>query len=829
MRIKSWEEYLRVYTRWIIHNSPLVLFLYVPLFAGAVYATYSHLGINTDLSDMISDRLEFHRHWVDYKEEFPDLNDTFLVVVESDERVSSREFVRELRERVREHSEMFEHSAWLNDPELFGPQSFPLASSAEQEQLEKLFEEYAPLSREFARAPNVSGMMQMTSSLQSLDEADSLLAQISEIDQGTRQKLSYSEIFAEDFLEDDREFFEVKGVMNYNEVLPAEQSLLTLKSIIAEIKPDSVRVGVTGPAALGFEELKSVSDGMALSALLSLVMVALILALALKSIRLISLTLVNLIVGLVLTAAFAALTVGHLNMISVAFAVLFIGLGVDYSIHVLLRYRELKASKAKDAAIEEAVVKIGSSLVLCSVTTAIGFFAFVPTHYAGVSELGIISGSGMFINLFVHMSLMPALIKVLPDHKFRSTHVWNPGAWLAEQSFYRAKWSLGVGLGLVILAGLTLPNSHFDSNPLNLQNPDTEAYQVYRDLLRTSESSPWTIKILEPDEAKLKDLKSKLLALDEVSHVVAIDDFRPKASRSFDLSLPPLNVSQKETTNSEFSRNQRFFKKQWGEKYPILANADEAFWKDKMLEPTIDFYADLRSLQSGEVLRMGDMESRYQSETGMNRIEVFPKYDLMDIDKMREFAAKVLEVSPQATDDPVTLPLSGDAVVEAFIQATLTALVLVFLILLLITRSWQDSLIVSAPLFVSGVVTLGFVNLLGLNFNFANIIVVPLLLGIGVDSGIHLVHRFRTSSLKESLRGTSSQAIFYSSFTTIFSFGTLYLSPHRGTASMGLLLTIGTIIVMISTLVVIPACMKLALGKQGSEETQRSQEKRLAS
>ena len=185
---------------------------------------------------------------------------------------------------------------------------------------------------------------------------------------------------------------------------PAAAAIADVRAIAARLDAARRRVSVrlTGTIAMEHEELLSVSRGAGLGALATLVMVALVLYAALRSWRLLAASLVTLVVGLALTAAFAAVAVGQLNLLSIAFVVLNVGLGSDYVIHVLLRYRELAAAgQATNAALVETVRGVGSSLVLCAVTTAAGFYAFIPTTFSGVSELGLIAGTGVFFGLFV--------------------------------------------------------------------------------------------------------------------------------------------------------------------------------------------------------------------------------------------------------------------------------------------------------------------------------------------------------------------------------------------------------------------------------------------
>lgn len=833
MKLNFVERGLEWWSQIVLKHSLLVVLLFIPLFLFAAYLSVFRLGINTDLNDMISDRLDFHRNWINYKEEFPHLTDNFLVVIESDSKLRAREFTRKILPVLKESTSYFEHVAWLNDPDLFHASFFLRSTAEEQEDLVELFSEFQPLILSFAQSPNATGMLRVSSALQEVEQAEIFREQISQIDQGDRARLSYKEFFVDQHLDDPKQYIEIKGILDYSQLLPAQESLYELRRILNAYAEDGVSAGITGQAALSYEELQSVSEGALFSALLSLLLVSLILIWSLRSFRLISLTLLNLITGLVLTAGFAALAVGHLNMISVAFAVLFIGLGVDYSIHLCMRYRDLRKALSRVEAIQKSMTQIGTSLVICTLTTAVGFFAFVPTHYAGVSELGIISGTGMFINLGIHLSLLPALLNLWPDPVVKEVvKVPNPGVWIASLSFSRYRLSLVVVGILFVTSFFLIPQTRFDSNPLHLQNPRTEAYQVYRELLKETKQSPWTVKILASSEEEALQMREELELLPEVGRVLSIHDFfLSEDQKGGPLSKhpwPQLRRDRFQVSESEFSREISFFERAYGETYPNLSAETLNYWQDHLVEPSREFYSELSQLSHGglETLPEGIL-SRLVSSNGLYRIEVFPKTDMMDLKEMRAFGEAILAVNPNATDDPITLAFSGDAVVEAFIQATATALVVIFFLLLLLTRSLRQSSIIVIPLIVASALTMAAANLIGMDFNFANIIVIPLLLGIGVDSGVHLMHRFSNSEPGEALSGSTSQAVFFSALTTIGSFGSLSFSFHRGTASMGVLLTFGTLIIMLTTLILIPSLVRWF--KATASEDHEFIERRLAS
>ncbi|MBT6116506.1 MAG: MMPL family transporter, partial [Rhodospirillaceae bacterium] len=211
---------------------------------------------------------------------------------------------------------------------------------------------------------------------------------------------------------------------------------------------------------------------------------------------------------------------------------------------------------------------------------------------------------------------------------------------------------------------------------------------------------------------------------------------------------------------------------------------------------------------------------RYVAENGLSRVEVEPAEDIMDPGALRRFVGAVRTVAPDATGSPVLLLEAGDAVTGAMRQATVTALVVIALLLVVLLRSLRDTLLVLAPLLLAGALTGAASVLFSLPFNYANVIVLPLLLGLGVASGIHLVFRARDEGMGRPLLSTSTpRAVVFSALTTMASFGSLVVSSHKGTASMGELLTVAIGFTLLSTLVVLPALLA-AFGRPSGNVTE---------
>jgi hypothetical protein len=208
-----------------------------------------------------------------------------------------------------------------------------------------------------------------------------------------------------------------------------------------------------------------------------------------------------------------------------------------------------------------------------------------------------------------------------------------------------------------------------------------------------------------------------------------------------------------------------------------------------------------------------EIKERWLSKEGMYRIQIFPKQDLNDLDNLQTFITEVQAIAPDTTDLPIMYWESMKAVIGAFQEAITIALVAIALLLLFIRRSIVDTLLVMTPLVLAGLFTMATTVFTGTPINFANIIALPLLMGLGVDNGIHMVEKLHHSLAEDQniYQSSTARGMFYGALTTISSFIGLAFSPHQGIASMGLVITIGIFWIMTCTFVLLPAISKLVL------------------
>ncbi|MCJ7783494.1 MAG: MMPL family transporter, partial [Desulfobacterales bacterium] len=598
--------------------------------------------------------------------------------------------------------------------------------------------------------------------------------------------------------------------------------------------------------------LLAVNKGMGLTTLISFLLVAIAIMIGLGSGRLVFASLVTLLVGFIWTLGFAIFFVGRLNLISVAFGVLFIGLAIDYGIQYCLRYRELIASGlGHHEAIVGTAKGLGVSLLVCTVAATIGFYSFLPTPYTGVSELGLIAGTGMLINLFSTLTVLPALLTLLPLRK-TGLKEFVPDRSLYRVPYKHAKAIVVGAIAIGIGAAFFVPKLYVDYNPLNLYDPQCDAVLTIKELFKNEMTCPWTISILAGNAKEAEEMVGRLKGLKEVKEAITITSFVPEEQssklailsdivlfmppaletlkteklsyeknvaslQSFESSLKKVLSTAREKDGAYATSVSRLHRSLEGFQKALIhpENGKEAF--DKLEQSVLSYlpnlFHDLKTSLRASAVKESDLPRelrlRYVTPDGRYRVEVFPRENILEPDSLKRFVEAVSALAPNSTDTPVAIREAGNAVVRSFLLATLYALLAITLFMLIELKSVSDTVLVLLPLALSLLMTGAASVILDIPFNFANVIVVPLLLGSGVE-GIYFIHRFRTDppSSGNMLETSTARALFFSTLTTILSFSTLSFSPHQGMASMGKLLTLCIGSLMVTTLIFLPALLK---------------------
>ncbi|HEX6842644.1 MAG TPA: MMPL family transporter, partial [Stellaceae bacterium] len=660
---------------------------------------------------------------------------------------------------------------------------------------------------------------------------------------GQRRRLSWQNLLTGEKPEQNelRRFIQTQPVLDYTALEPARRATDAIHAAARELgltAEHGARVRVTGSPALSDAEFSTLRQGAERSTALSIGLLCLWLLLALRSLRLFLAIVTTLIVGLIACGVFAVGAIGPLNPISAAFAVLFVGLAIDFGIQFSVRYRD-ERHRVDDhgPALRATVEGIGGPLVVAAAATAVGFFAFAPTDYTGVRDLGLIAGVGMVIALVLNMTLLPALLTLLrPPGERRAVGFARAAA--LDHALLRHRGGVTIAAALLGLAAIaTLPWLRFDFNPLHLQNPHEEAVSTLFDLMKDPNTTPYTIDLLEPSLAQATALADRLSKLPEVSQAVTAASYVPEdqdeklailqdAAMLLGPTLSPPIVKPAPDNNEILAAIRRCADhvktaaaKGSQSAARLAQTLDAVLARGAAIVPLLKI-----NLAAGVEQRINDLRLALQAQPvtletlppelkgewvaadGQARIEVFPKGDTSDNEVLRRFASAVQKIAPDATGTPITIQESARTVTRAFFLAGIIAIAAIAVLLTVVLRRAHDVALVLAPLLLAGLLTLATSVLVGLPLNFANIIALPLLLGIGVAFDIYFVMRWR-AGFGDLLQSSTARAILFSALTTGTAFGSLALSNHPGTSEMGKLLTLALFYTLLCTFFVLPALL----------------------
>jgi hopanoid biosynthesis associated RND transporter like protein HpnN len=824
--------------------------------ASSVYAV-RHFAIKTDINDLISPDLPWAQRALQYRKDFPDRE--IIVVVDAPTPEDAERATARLADALRKRPDLFRAVGEPASGGFFARNAFLFLPTAEVARLADGLTRADPLIGTLAADPSLRGTLDaLTLALMGVDRGDIALDDLvrpmttaadttESVLAGRPASFSWRVLASGKPAEprDLRRFIQVEPVLDFSALQPGRRATDAIVEIAAAERLDrdyQARVRQTGQIPIDDDEFGTLKQNAALNATLTILAVLLILWLALHSFRIIFAVVVNLIVGLAVSAAVGLFTVGALNLISVAFFVLFVGLGVDFGIQFSVRYRaERHDLPDLVAALQSAAKKVGAPLALAAVATAVGFSSFLPTPYRGLSELGEIAGSGMIIAFLTSITLLPALLTVLNPPG--EPHAMGFAA-LAPVDQFLERHRIAVVAGVVAVVALASPlliYLPFDFNPLHLRSPKVESVATFLELRRDPQTGASALDIVERNLAAADAKAQRLRALPEVAQTMTLSDLVPAdqdeklkrigdAATAIDPSLNPdatdpppsdedriesLAVTADSLTRiagndqgaaADAARRLAGALARLGKADPEQRNAVEAAVVDPLRFSLDQLRAELKPQRIAINTIPSDLASEWVTPDARARIQVLPSGDPNDTGVIRNFVHAILAVEPNATGPAVMLFEAGNTVVRAFITAGFFALTAIAILLLVTLRRMIDVLLTLVPLLVAGVVTLEMCVILDLPLNFANIIALPLLLGVGVAFKIYYIMAWRagkTALLQSSL----TRAVVFSAMTTATAFGSLWLSSHPGTSSMGKLMALALVCTMAAAVLFQPALM----------------------
>jgi hopanoid biosynthesis associated RND transporter like protein HpnN len=837
-----------------------VLMVAVALSAGALIYTAKHIAIDSDSSRLIAPDVNWRQRERAFDAAFPRHANLIAVVVDGSTPELAEQATAALTQRLSGHTELF-RAVWRPDGGPFFDRAGLLfeSTTALAQTMQRLIAAQ-PLLGSLAADPSLRGLMHaldlvlegMQHDQAPPDELAQPLAQlaaaIESSNAGQAPVFSWHTLFTAR-PPDPRElrrFVLVQPILDYSALQPGERASAAIRAAAHELGLDAdprLRVRQTGPVPLADEEFATLADGAVLNVTTMLCAVVALLWIALRSFRLIVAIMLSLSAGLILTTAFGLFVFGTFNLISIAFAVLFVGLGVDFGIQFCVAYRARRhAHDDLHLALRDAGGEVGGALALAAASIAAGFYAFLPTAYRGVSELGVIAGTGMLIAFAASISLLPALVALLRPAGERAA-VGYAALGPLDRFLLRNRRAVLVAAGVVALASLALlPWLQFDFNPLHLRSAKVESMATLLDLMHDPQTTPNTLDVLTPSVADAATLARRLEQLPEVDHALTLASFVPeqqaeKLALIEDAALllepvldpgqtlpPPGDEDNLRAMERTAEGLERAAAAHPGSTLaPVMARLGKALRtlargtpakreqaRALLIPGLVTTLGQLRAaMQAGPVTLASlpdELRRDWLAADGQARVEVFPKGDANDNQTLRRFVAAVRAAAPDATGAPVSIQEWSHAIVRAFLQAGVWALLAITVLLAFTLRRANDVLLTLTPLLLAGLATLGICAAMGFPLNFENIIALPLLFGIGVAFNIYFVLAWRAGK-RELLQSSLTRAVIFSALTTGTAFGSLWLSRHPGTASMGKLLALSLACTLVAALLFLPALL----------------------
>jgi hopanoid biosynthesis associated RND transporter like protein HpnN len=856
-----WQRFLERLVRFCHRHAAAVAVAALLFGAGAAYYTSQHFAMDSNASNLISKDVPWRRNGLAFDAAFPQRDNLTLVVIDGVTPERAQEAALALESALAARTQLFPIVRDLQGSEFFARNGLLYLPIDKVRATTQQLIQAQPFLGPLAADPSLRGIMDgLNSALLGVESGQTTLDALApaltgfsdtleNVAAGHAAYLSWQTLITgqKPDLRETRRLIEVRTALDFGALEPGAAASAQLRALANSLglTPDrGVRLRLTGPVPLSDEEFATLSERAELMAALMVGAILLMLWLAVRSVKIVLAILIALGVGVVISLALGLAAVGNFNVISIAFIPLIVGIGVDFGIQYSVRYRaERHATGDLDIALERTATSVGTSLTLAAAATATCFFSFVPTDYAGLAQLGLIAGIGMIVTFLLSVSLLPALLKLL-NPKGEASEIGFRSLAPLDAFLVRRRRAIVLGaLGVAIACAALIPFIQFDANPFHLRSMRVESMATLYDLMKDPETAPDTIDVLMPSLAAATMTAERLAAVPEVRETRTLRSFVPDgqpeklaiiadAAMLLDTTLNPFEMlpppTAVETMQSMDATRQKLRAVAGQAATPAsiaaarrmadaldtierggaaaLVRADTAFIPGLKI-----VLSRLRSALSAQMVALETLPPELRQDwiaaDGRARVQVFPKGDFNDDATMNRFAAAVSAAAPQATGAAISTRESGRTIVRAFIEAGILSFLAMAVLLTIAFRRLLDVVLALITLVFIGLLTFATCVVIGQPLNFANIIVLPLLFGVGVAFTIYFIMSWRAGG-HDFLQSSLARAVLFSALATATGFGTLWISSHPGTASMGELLMISLGWTLVTTFFVLPALLE---------------------
>ncbi|MEX0679616.1 MAG: MMPL family transporter [Pirellulales bacterium] len=856
-------------TRLILTYPVTTLAIMLSLAAAACYLTATRLGYQTSRMDLLDARSNYNQLWTEYIEEFGDEDDA-VVVVEGAGREQVVPVLEELSAALAREDRLFHAVLHEVDLGKIRSKGLHYLSPDELSDVDGFLTELGPILAGDWSSLNTSAMAggfmrqleasngdpaktaQARGRLRRL--AGSLGASLGQ--RGRYQSpwpempssfAILSELNSEYLLTKQGQLGFVllrlaRGEDTFNHCTEATDAL---RDLIArsQARHADVKIGLTGLPIMENDEMRSSQTSMFWASLVSMVGVGLLFVAGFGGVRHALLANAILLVGMALAFGYATLVVGHLNILSVTFTVTLIGIGIDFGVYYVARYLQLRGeNKDCETALLETARTAGPAITAGAVTTSIAFFAAGLTSFKGVSEMGIIAGGGILLCAIAELVMLPASIWLV-DRSGWGVKMPKPlgvHRWIAPL-FKFPRITLAVSAAATAFVGLGLSRLWYDNNLLNMQAEGLESVALERKLLSECNQSVWYALSIADSREELLARKKQFLELEsverteEIVSLLPVDDEvkRPTIARiQKRLALLPerpdlITVDTPEALGQVLGQVQDLLaQSRIDEKCVRQLEAVRDLLRRM---PTTDCYAQLTRFQqemAGDLLsrlhilksianpeppKLTDLPAslvdRFVGQHGKHLLKIYGRGDIWDTMALRRFVREVRSVDPHATGNPLQAHEASLEMKQSYQEAAIYSLLVIVAVLVIDFKNLQHALLAAMPLGIGVLQMFGLLGLFEIPLNPANLIALPLILGIGVDYGVHIVHEFRESRGPYRISPGTAVAVLVDALTTLVGFGSLMIASHQGLQSLGRVLTLGVTCCLFTSLIMLPAAL----------------------
>jgi hopanoid biosynthesis associated RND transporter like protein HpnN len=625
-----------------------------------------------------------------------------------------------------------------------------------------------------------------------------------------------------------------------------------------------VNAGLTGEPVLDYDRMKQAQKDMTVASVVSLVFCALIFIYGYNETGRPLKATICLVVGLAYTLAFTTLTIGHLNILTVTFVPMLIGLAIDFGVHLITRYEEeLRRGKTEEAAMTKAMVFTGQGIFTGALTTAGAFLAMYFTHFRGIQEMGVICGGGLLLCLVPMMTLLPVLLlrgrqNIIDHHTTEdATRARIENIWLQRPVLVTM-----IIIGLCLAAWPEARKVRFDYNLERLQAAGQPSVVFERKLFAAADESLLCGAVVATNLDQALALEERLQKLPTVADVEPppdlLNDFIEQNQiqklgliRAIKAEVAPLEFSAPDPRSANVYELSRTLYSLYGyagaalaevggsdpglaKQFTALQQAIEDLRKtmlagdsaalakhaEKLAEFQRALFNDVRetfrSLQRQDVsapLRPEDLPAplrdQFMGVTGKYLLQVYPKSDMWQRDNQEKFIADLRTIDPNATGTPVQLYEYEELLKNSYLQAAWYSLAAIVLLVFFHFRGPGSVILSLLPVGIGTLWLAGLMGWFGISFNVANIMTLPLVVGIGVTNGVQILNRFAEERAPGILARSTGKAVLVSGLTAIAGFGSLIIAKDRGIHSLGCVMAVGIGTCMIAGLTFLPALLNL--------------------